>query len=389
MSRERAKKREYEILNAARDIFSEKGFADTTISEIAQRAGVANSAVYKVFKGKEDLLFSVPKQDIEFFFEDIGRHIEGIYGAKNKLGKLIWYHCQYFTTNLSYTRILLLECRSNPKFYNADGYELIKIYSNLILKIIEEGKTSGEIDPSVSSRLVRDMIMGTIDHVALWWIMKKGPSPLEKWEHIFRLVWNSINYTGAVASPNGQRLGTKGRIIDSATKIFAKKGFSNTTIAAIAQEAGVAEGTIYEYYESKEHLFLNIPEERLNELVSYIDDAAPQKQLERIILFCFRFYNNNKEFTSILTLMLRPNQKFYVSASHVSIERIANKLIGIVEAGKSQGIFSPDVDPDTFIAMVFGTIDHIVIPWIIFNRKYRLLDRAEDATKLLLRAIMV
>jgi len=375
------------ILESARQIFAEKGFVNTTISEIALTAGIADSAVYKYFNGKEKVLFAIPEQDMELFFHSLGDHLEGIMGAENKLRKLIWYHCKYFTTNIAYTRILLLECRSNPNFYNSEGYGLIRKYSDLIISIIDEGKEQGVIDATASTRLLRDMIMGTMDRVALNWIMQRGPRPLDKAEKIFELIRNAARNFDALENINEPKVKKRKRIIDAATKVFAKKGYATATIAGIAKAAGVAEGTIYEYYKSKEDLMINIPEEKLAELISYFDGVSPDKQLERVILFCFRFFHNNRDFTSILVLMLRANRNFYDSRSQDLLERLGGNIRSLVLDGMEKGLFAVDIDVEIFIDMIFGTIDHIIIPWVIFERKYGLLEIGEQATKLFINAI--
>jgi AcrR family transcriptional regulator len=50
------------------------------------------------------------------------------------------------------------------------------------------------------------------------------------------------------------------QILEAAVKVFARRGFGNATVAEIAEEAGVAAGTIYNYFESKEELFMSIPQ---------------------------------------------------------------------------------------------------------------------------------
>jgi TetR/AcrR family fatty acid metabolism transcriptional regulator len=71
------------------------------------------------------------------------------------------------------------------------------------------------------------------------------------------------------------------------------------------------------------------------------------------------------------------------------IDRLAGKLRNLVIEGITKGIFSEKIDVDTFLNMVFGTIDHIIIPWVIFNRKYSLMEVGGEASKLLINAIKV
>lgn len=375
------------ILESATRVFSEKGFFESTISDIARGAGIAESAVYHHFRGKEDILFTIPKDGMKIFLTNLNDQLEGIKGAENKIRKLIWHHCKYFTTNREYTDVLLLECRSNTRFYNSKAYSLIKDYSKIIIDILDEGMREGVICNLASPGLVRDMIMGTVDHAALSWVFKDYPSPLERAEGISELILSSLRSKKGIKRNLGSKEEKRKRIVEAATKIFAEKGYDGATISEIAKEAEVADGTIYEYYKSKEDLIVNIPEENLLELLSYIEEMSPEKKLERVILFCFRFFNNNRYFTSILVLMLRPNRKFYESESNKILDRIGDKIGDIIVEGRKQGVFSNDFDISVFQDLVFGTIDHIIIPWVIFKRKYNLLQLGEEASKLLLNSI--
>ena len=375
------------ILESATRVFSEKGFFESTISDIARGAGIADSGVYHHFKGKEEILFTIPEEQMKSFLTNLDDQLEGIKGVENKLRKLIWYHCKYFTTNRQYTDVLLLECRSNTRFYNSKAYKLIKDYSKIIIDIIEEGMREGGICHLTSPRLVRDMIMGTVDHAALNWVFKDYPSPLDRAESISELILSSLRSKKNIKNKLDSKDGKRKRIIEAATRIFAEKGYDGATISEIAKEAEVADGTIYEYYKSKEDLIVSIPEENLLELLSYIDETSPDKKLERIIVFCFRFFNNNRYFTSILVLMLRPNRRFYKSESKRILDKIGDKIGDIIIEGREQGVFSNDFDIPVFQDLVFGTIDHIIIPWVIFKRKYNLLQMGEEASKLFLNAI--
>lgn len=65
----------------------------------------------------------------------------------------------------------------------------------------------------------------------------------------------------------------RNQILDAATKVFARKGFHPTTIRDIAREAGIADGTIYNYFENKTALMLGILD-RLNESDRRDEDFA-------------------------------------------------------------------------------------------------------------------
>jgi len=120
----KAEEKRRAILASATRVFSEKGFTDATVSEIAKGAGMADSGVYISSKGKEEILFTIPEDQMRIYLSNLDDQIQGIRGAENKLPKLIWYHCKYFTTSRDCTHVLLLECRSNSRFYTSQPYRV-------------------------------------------------------------------------------------------------------------------------------------------------------------------------------------------------------------------------------------------------------------------------
>ena len=65
MDEKKAQDKKARILAAAEEVVSEKGLNDTTISDISKKAGVADSIIYQFFKGKDDLVFSIPRSEVQ------------------------------------------------------------------------------------------------------------------------------------------------------------------------------------------------------------------------------------------------------------------------------------------------------------------------------------
>src|SRR5512135_3354892 len=99
------------IIEAAIEVFSKDTFQNSSISEIAQKANVAEGTIYQYFKNKEDLFFSIPIEKTKEFTRELDLHLQGINGAVNRIRKFIWYYLYFFKTNPDYGRILMLEMR--------------------------------------------------------------------------------------------------------------------------------------------------------------------------------------------------------------------------------------------------------------------------------------
>lgn len=199
------------ILRVATEIFAEKGFNEATIVEIARRANIAEGSIYDYFKNKEDLLFSIPEERMEHFLSGLQEHLEGIQGAPAKLRKLIWYHLNFYEKNKDYVLILLQNIHLNPRFYATRAYHLIREFSKLVAQIIEEGKREGSLKENLDSRLVRDALLGAIEHITIRGsILGRFPNLSTMAEPLYEIFINGIlKQSGTITLPLAEFLNIK------------------------------------------------------------------------------------------------------------------------------------------------------------------------------------
>jgi TetR/AcrR family transcriptional regulator, fatty acid metabolism regulator protein len=155
------------IANALRHLLEQKEFNAITTAEIARQAGVTEALIYKYFKDKRDLLHQVLSEYLEQYSLLVQSDLKGIKGALNKLRKLIWSHINVYATNRVFARILLIEARNHADYYHSDTYELVRVYSDVVLEILTEGAANGEIRNDIPIRMIRQIILGSIEQVCL------------------------------------------------------------------------------------------------------------------------------------------------------------------------------------------------------------------------------
>jgi TetR/AcrR family fatty acid metabolism transcriptional regulator len=379
-------KKKLKILESATIVFSEKGFGDATLSEIAKGAGLTSSGIYLYYKNKEALLFRIIEKFLIESSAGLNEHLQGIEGAENKLRKAIWFHCKSYSGNKNEIKIVL-ESRSYPRFYKSTAYNALKQYARIITDIIIEGMQDGSFSGLSSPMILRDMILGTVDHIAINWTLKNAPDSLDQAEKIYDLVMRAVKPVGKEKLPLDKKAEKRAKILNSAISLFAEKGFSDTSMLEIAKNANVAEGTVYEYFRNKEELMISIPCEKLTRLYDTVSGKSLERRLKNIISSVFEFYYNEKDYSTILVLMLRTNKKFYQSASNEIIEKLFKVIKEVIERGQAENIFKRDIDLDICQNMLFGTLDHIMIPWIIFNRRYDLRALGSEVSNLFVNAI--
>jgi TetR/AcrR family transcriptional regulator, fatty acid metabolism regulator protein len=155
------------IVASLKKLLEEKDFGAITTAEIAKTAGVTEALIYKYFKDKRDLLHQILSDYLEQYRARICQDLGGIKGALNKLRKLVWFHINVYATNRVFAKILLIEVRNYPDYYKSETYERVKEYSDIVLKIIDEGIQNNEIRNDISSKLIRHGILGSIEQVCL------------------------------------------------------------------------------------------------------------------------------------------------------------------------------------------------------------------------------
>jgi len=184
------------IIQAAIEVFSKKDFKTASISEIAQKAGVADGTIYQYFKNKEDLFFSIPIEKTNEFRSQLELHLEGISGAFNKLRKFVWYFLYFFKTNPDYGRILMLEMRVSKSFVKTETYDFLKHSVSPVLDIIAEGQKEGVIRTDVGVYLLRHLILGTLEHMVSRWLLKgEKYDLLEHHQEVGRILIDGLRTT--------------------------------------------------------------------------------------------------------------------------------------------------------------------------------------------------
>jgi len=166
------------ILKVAETLFAERGFRNSTISDISKILGIGEATIYEYFRNKEDLLFSIPKERTESLVHLLNANIQTKNEAENDFRKFVWQYISLFQNNKNYVSILLFELRANRAFYHSGTNELFRNYSNILIEIVKRGQTEGTFKKEVNIYLFRNAIFGSIDHTALTWILFGRPNSL-------------------------------------------------------------------------------------------------------------------------------------------------------------------------------------------------------------------
>lgn len=152
------------IMRAAREVFSEKGFADASVAEIAARAGVVEGSVYRFFEHKRALLVKVVEDWYEEMLSDYDTQLRRIDGTWDRLRYLVFRHLSIIQNEPELCRLVFGELRPGPDYRSTRVFELNRAYVHRTMDILREGVTRGDIRADVSLPLARDMIYGGVEH---------------------------------------------------------------------------------------------------------------------------------------------------------------------------------------------------------------------------------
>lgn len=359
------------IMTVASGLMVENGYSNTSMTLIAEKAGLTEPTLYQHFKGKEDLLFSIVEWKVVESFEFLNEQLEGITGAANKLRKLIWAHLRFNDLNQDYLTLVLLECRTNPNFYRSNAYGLIRKYAGRYLAIIKEGMEEGIFRKDFSAVVIRDLILGMLDFEA-YTVLVTHEITAATTDHddIMHLLTRML-----LIKPKTEKQANwkQQSILKAALRLFAEKGYAGAKISDIAREAGVSDGTVYEYFKNKEDILLSIPEQRFSCHLDQLEDAFhvqdPVKKLRRFIRDHFRLYLDDKNFLIVYLVMIQLNKRFTETRAYESHRQYIQVFDRLIREGIKSESFDPDCNVRVFRNMFLGAFTHMSLRWLVIGEK--------------------
>ena len=373
------------IIAAAEDVVSEKGLREATIAEIAKAAGLSDSFIYHYFKGKEDLIFSLPIERENEFYSLLNEHLQGIWDRESQLRKIIWFYLWYCDTNPKYAKILHLDCLSSADFYHSQGYKAFYKYANILLSCLEQGVVEGAFRQDLDTHLLRDIIIALLGcEVVSCLAANEIDSLLPDLGDIMGLIMSMLKPRPML---NESKID---KILNAAEQVFAEKSIYKARVTEIAKIAGVSEGTVYEYFGNKEKLMLSIPERHLQRLTENIPELFeiknPMRRLRRFIKYYFYNFSSNQNFLKTFLMQIQFTPQFYKTDQFKHFLNFFQIFEEIIKEGSSQGCFSPDINPRVFRNMLIGIFNNLTLRWFAQDNKNLPVDKTkkiDDVTNML------
>jgi TetR/AcrR family transcriptional regulator, fatty acid metabolism regulator protein len=165
------------------------------------------------------------------------------------------------------------------------------------------------------------------------------------------------------------------RILAAAEQIFARHGFFAARVSEIAKQAGVADGTIYLYFKSKDDLLISLFEQRMtqvnHELRAAIADRPPRAQLRAFIRAYLQMVSDEPAAAEVLTLELRQSGKFMKEYDNPQFAELLRLLTGIIANGQACGELDATIPSHLAARMIFGILDEVALVWLLARQPAR------------------
>ena len=139
-----------ELLDAALDLFVEKGFAATRSEEVAARAGVSKGTLFLYFPSKEELFKAVVRENLSGRFIEWREEFETFQGTTPEMVRYcmrIWWERIGATRASGITKLIISEARNFPDIAAFYQQEVIRPGTDLVRRILERGMARGEFRP--------------------------------------------------------------------------------------------------------------------------------------------------------------------------------------------------------------------------------------------------
>ena len=183
------------------------------------------------------------------------------------------------------------------------------------------------------------------------------------------------------------------QILGAAITVFSEKGFHKSRVSDVARAGGVADGTIYLYFKSKDAILIAIFEEAMAEMIAGVkaamaDLADPFDRLRSFALYHMNNVEQERATAKVLQVELRLSNTFMKEYKPTALQEYLNIIGDTIVAGQEQGLVRSDVNPIIARRAFFGALDEIAMQWILTPRaRYGLKESAEQIAELFVRGL--
>jgi len=188
--------------------------------------------------------------------------------------------------------------------------------------------------------------------------------------------------------PAAPVLDKRAAILDAATAIFARRGFFGAQVADVARAAGIAAGTVYLYFRSKDEILTSIFDRTMQEAISegrgaLANVSDPIERLRHIARMHLARLGRDRNLAIVFQVELRQTTKFMEQFSTTGLRDYLGVIQQTIEDGQARGLFRKSLNARTTAKVFFGALDEMATNWVLSRRRYALADQADEIVDIL------
>jgi TetR/AcrR family fatty acid metabolism transcriptional regulator len=182
-------------------------------------------------------------------------------------------------------------------------------------------------------------------------------------------------------------------ILRAAIKVFAEKGYFNSKVADIAKEAGIADGTVYLYFKSKDEILHSFFDRAMEDFIAegkkqLAEIQKPEEKLRRIAQLHLERLGSDRELAIVFQVELRGSTKFMQEFSAAGFAEYLDIIRETISDGQQQGVFRGDLKPVVVAKILYGALDEMVTNWILSQKSYPLAPMADEVLKVFFGGVL-
>lgn len=178
-------------------------------------------------------------------------------------------------------------------------------------------------------------------------------------------------------------------ILRAAIDVFAERGYFNSQVADVAKAAGIAAGTVYLYFRSKDDILISIFERTVRDRLAEGREAVatvsdPAERLRKFAHLHLGMLGRDRKLAIVFQVELRQTVKFMERFSATLLRDYLGQIRAAIEDGQKHGLFRSDLNVTAAAKMFFGALDEMATNWILSRRRYSLESDADAVVDIFL-----
>jgi AcrR family transcriptional regulator len=158
------------------------------------------------------------------------------------------------------------------------------------------------------------------------------------------------------------------QILDAAVRVFARKGYHSCRVGDITQEAGVAHGLLYHYFDSKEAVLETVFRETWTEVLdafTAVENSGdpPREQLRHVAAILLRSWRREPDLVRVLVREVARSPQ--VQSKVDELRQVFDAIERIVARGQRDGAIRSDLEPRLASWIFYGAIEEILTGWVL------------------------